>query len=47
MENIQNRDNNNNNYNRIHLPLELIFEIFKSANTRQENGCGEYLDIFR
>ena len=43
MENTQNCNNNNN---RLLMPLELLFEIFKTANTRQENGCGEYLLIF-
>ena len=35
MENKQNQGNNNN---KSYLPLELLFEIFKAANTRQESG---------
>lgn len=42
MENKQNQGNNNN---KSYLPLELLFEIFKAANTRQESGYGEYPDI--
>ena len=45
MEDKRNHDNKNNNKNRFTIPLESLYDIFKAANTRQENGYGEYTRI--
>jgi len=41
MENINDSNKKKNNKNRLLLPLELLFDIIRSANKRQENRYGE------